>query len=410
MTALARWADRVQTGAFYVLLLMLPISKAMIEITFGVLLISWVVRHAPSGWRSSIWAQRPLQGCALALLAYAGACALSVPSSSYPWLSLNGLVNKTLEYLLFCVIAADVIVLPGVGARSLLVMVCSAGLVAADGLIQEITKRDVFFGRVSGYGRITGPYENPIDLAMYIVVVLPVLLAQAWRHPDRRWRRAAWGVSGLLLWCVVRAHSQGAWLALGGAVIISVLVWSPMRRVLRIGAVVGALMIGLVLRAEGGGIRDPLHLWDMGAKDRVVMWQAAWKMIQDRPVLGQGLNPFMANYVDFWTGGESVPRYAHNCFLQVAAETGVVGLLAFVWVLGALFWWWYRGIQRLASSASTRLLLIGLWTGLLGFVFQAAIDTSFYELRQATLFWVLAGITTGVAASRAPRSTPALAA
>ena len=88
----------------------------------------------------------------------------------------------------------------------------------------------------------------------------------------------------------------------------------------------------------------------------------------------------------------------------------MVGLLAFVWVLGALFWWWYRGIQRLASSASTRLLLIGLWTGLLGFVFQAAIDTSFYELRQATLFWVLAGITTGVAASRAPRSTPALAA
>ena len=43
------------------------------------------------------------------------------------------------------------------------------------------------------------------------------------------------------------------------------------------------------------------------------------------------------------------------------------------------------------------MLLSGFLAGLLAFVVQAGIDTNFYSLRQATLFWTLAGLAVGYA-------------
>jgi len=89
-----------------------------------------------------------------------------------------------------------------------------------------------------------------------------------------------------------------------------------------------------------------------------------------------------------------MPRYAHNCYLQVAAETGFVGLAAFLALLGMLFWHLIRRAMR--SEAQLAILLPGFIGGLLAFVVQAGVDTNFYSLRQAALFWVLAGVAVGL--------------
>ena len=132
----------------------------------------------------------------------------------------------------------------------------------------------------------------------------------------------------------------------------------------------------------------------MGKTDRWVMWAAARGMIRDRPWLGHGVNTFMANYLTYWVGGEQQPRYAHNCYLQMAAETGLIGLSAFLLCLAALARRWIAGVRALAAPQRTWLL--GLSAGLAAFLVQAAIDTNFYAMRQAALFWVLAGLALGL--------------
>jgi putative inorganic carbon (HCO3(-)) transporter len=124
------------------------------------------------------------------------------------------------------------------------------------------------------------------------------------------------------------------------------------------------------------------------------MWQAAIGMVRDRPLLGHGLNRFMAIYLDYWVGGQHQPRYAHNCYLQMAAETGLVGLAAFLALLWTLVAHLAAGARRLTSKE--QILLLGLLGGLLVFAAQAAIDTNFYALRQAALFWTLAGLAVGL--------------
>ena len=134
----------------------------------------------------------------------------------------------------------------------------------------------------------------------------------------------------------------------------------------------------------------------IGISDRMFMWRSAWHMIQDRPWLGQGLNTFMANYLKYWVGGEQQPRYAHNCFLQTAAETGILGLLTFMVFLGGMVWLWWRSRSAGSEARCSMPLQVALAAGLIGFLVQSAFDTNLYALRHATLFWTLAGLTTGL--------------
>lgn len=403
MTSWSTVARRIQHGSFYALLFLLPISKAAIEIAFPVLLVSWLVQHALLRWHSSVWRLPASRLCLVALLGYLAVCAGSILTSSHPSLSLHGFISKTLEYALFFVVMADLATDTVVVRRGLMVLMCSAVVVMGDAIAQEVIGFDPLRGHpLKKYDRMTGPYENPIDLATFLAAVLPIVAMRFAEVPSaQRWRWAA--VLLLQVGCVLRTKSEGALLAiLAGFMAVAAVFPRWTRLLVATGLAVAAVVVfSTVTFSVEGEFR--------GYRDRVAMWQAGWRMVQDRPVLGHGLNTFMANYLTYWVGGERQPRYAHNCFLQVAAETGLVGLTAFVLVLGSMVGLWWRACRPFREAPS-RWMMIGVFGGLVGFLLQSSFDTNFYALRQAALFWVLAGLLTGqsalVLSSAAAPSTP----
>jgi len=429
MSGRARIARGLQEGSLYGLLFLLPFSKAAVEIAFGVLLLGWgLERVNPETRRESAWCSASLRLVAGAIVTFLTVCALSVMTSDYPALSARGFVRKWLEYLLFFVIVTDVARRPRVLGRCLAILALSSLCVAGMALAQEVAYRLTFealdgtFPRrplmiewVQGqlaqstfrvhpaftYRRMTGPYENPGDLATYLMVLIPVVLARAISgHRARRW--PWWFLAVVLIGCLIRTGAQGASLGF----LVGLLFMSGLRyHRSGIAAALGVTAIGAGLLSLGmtGRLSGTLgQRLDAGGRDRLVMWQAAWDMIEDRPILGHGLNTFMANYLRFRVGGESQPRYAHNCFLQVAAETGILGLVAFLWLLGTSLRLWWMALARLGGSPAARAAVLGLSGGLVAFLVQSSMDTNFYSLRQATLFWVLAGLATGVSITVLP--------
>ena len=69
---------------------------------------------------------------------------------------------------------------------------------------------------------------------------------------------------------------------------------------------------------------------------RIVLWKEAIAIIKDHPFLGCGLNTYsiVAPKYKIAEGGGIYP---HNSYLQMAAETGLLGLGAFLWIIIILF-------------------------------------------------------------------------
>lgn len=401
------WRERLRRGVWaaqpwvlYVFCFSLTFSNALVEILSAILIACWIMqRIGPLAHRlPRQWL--PAGPVTWPLVAYLTACLISIITSTHPGLSLQGFLQKTLQYGLISLVVADLAARPGVAKHATWALVASAALIAVDVLIQRLWGRDLLLGiaRFPDGGRLTGPFRNPIDLATCVAVLLPLVLVLV--EPSTGWRRAGLLlVSGLLLLELVAITARSGWVSLFMAT--AVLAWaSRWWRRWVLPAVIAAFAIGLVVFAVKHRLHGAVTLTDAGSRDRVYMWQSAVWMFRERPLLGQGLNTFMANYLDHWVGGERVPRYAHNCYLQVAAETGLAGLLTFGWFLAMLMGAGWRGMQR-ATGRDERVLLLGWIGAVAAFLTQAFFDTSFYSLRFAALFWCLAGLIMGCAGAPA---------
>jgi len=121
---------------------------------------------------------------------------------------------------------------------------------------------------------------------------------------------------------------------------------------------------------------------------RIGFWREALQIIAKKPILGAGINTYTkeSQKRKNWTG-----YYVHNCYLQMAAEVGIVGLGAFLWMLFVLF---KNACNKsiVIKDKYLKILFRGVLSGLVGYLVHSFFDTSFYSLQLNTLFWVILGL------------------
>ncbi|MFB0527169.1 MAG: O-antigen ligase family protein [bacterium] len=128
-------------------------------------------------------------------------------------------------------------------------------------------------------------------------------------------------------------------------------------------------------------------LEELQVYNRVLWWWGALRMVYERPLIGVGLGGFETAYVKYkLTGLNSL--YAHNHFLQIGAEMGVIGLGAFLWFL---FMVW-KHINFLSERAKLSSFQIGIFGSLVAVLFHNLIDYNLCIPANAILFWVLLGL------------------
>ena len=127
----------------------------------------------------------------------------------------------------------------------------------------------------------------------------------------------------------------------------------------------------------GVDIAHRLHL-GMG---RIGFWVEAAEFIKKYPLTGSGLNTY----------SKLENMYAHNCYLQMAAEIGIPGLLAFLVMIGVVF---LRALRSLAELKDPywETILAALLSGLAAFLIQSFFDTTLYSVQLGALFWVMVGL------------------
>ncbi len=118
---------------------------------------------------------------------------------------------------------------------------------------------------------------------------------------------------------------------------------------------------------------------DEAFSQRLQLIKTAWLMIQAAPLVGVGLSNFIVRLPDFWqiTGFTYWLQPVHNIYLLVAAETGLVGLVIFLWFLILTF---------------RKLLEIGNWKlviPLLAILLTGVADHYWLTLQQSQLLFAI---------------------
>jgi len=109
--------------------------------------------------------------------------------------------------------------------------------------------------------------------------------------------------------------------------------------------------------------------------ERLAHWEAALWMLGDHPILGVGIGNYVPTYPAYaLPGWKDALGHAHNYYLHVAAETGLVGLAAYLFLLGACFRHGWSAVRSLKGAYQ------GVALGVLGVLTAFATHSLFDNL------------------------------
>jgi len=196
---------------------------------------------------------------------------------------------------------------------------------------------------------------------------------------------------------LVVTQSRGALLAmLGGAALLALLDWVATRRWWLPALLVTATGLGLLAGPfVERALPPPSSSEALTLDGRLPIWEAAIRMIGRAPLSGAGLGNFQTvsardaadAAADGLPGSFRGAGHAHNLFLQVATDLGLVGLAAFAALYGLSLRAAYRAWRHGGGA-----LAMGLLGGLSAIALHGLVDATQWGSKPAFLLWLFMGL------------------
>ena len=217
-------------------------------------------------------------------------------------------------------------------------------------------------------GRLTGARADSNVLATMLLVatLFAAALAVALR-PSRSPRRVAFAASLFGLIALFATFSRGGVVALIVVVLAGMVYGGRWGRAMA-GLGVPAVLVGAALRRRRrGGGGGATRLMSSSSSGRSSIWTVGWRMVEANPVIGVGSGNYTVAEPHYLLTAPGLiqdqfildtPYVAHNIYLHILAEMGVIGLVLFLGLLGLSIASAVRAV-RIAGSATTLLEVLG---------------------------------------------------
>lgn len=239
--------------------------------------------------------------------------------------------------------------------------------------------------------RMYSTLGNPNLLAAYLLLAgaaMVGVLAALRRGRDRRLVAAMLIVTAVAL---ALTYSRGAWVAAVVMWIVAAACWQHR-------LAWGLPLIPLFIIGYHGQITERMVSLFSGTDTSVLLrfafWNSTLQMIADAPWTGIGWGAYVSVYpqYDYYVHNADVLIYhAHNMYLHIAAETGLIGLLLFLaafWGHGMAAYRTYRTTDHgWVRGASLAVLLATA-----GMTISGLTDYAFFNRSVALTYWFLCGL------------------
>lgn len=242
-----------------------------------------------------------------------------------------------------------------------------------------------------GYYRLTGPYPHPNDYAIYLIPGLLLIFSLALKSFKNKQGIASASLTALLmigLYVFYRTNSRGAVISLAlGWILMMIL-----KREFKICLIVLGLVIFSSLWMPALVIQRFTSLLDISSgttPERLLLMKIAWNMIQASPWFGLGLNTYSKNYERFKPEEYEAYMYTHNGYLQLGAESGLIGLGLLLLFIGCIV---IMAFKKYAASPSTsNTLFVEFFAATLAILVSGLFESIFQSSQLRTLLWICLG-------------------
>ncbi|PYP93180.1 MAG: hypothetical protein DMG65_01530 [Candidatus Angelobacter sp. Gp1-AA117] len=267
-----------------------------------------------------------------------------------------------------------------------LLLVCFSILVVDRSALMNVLSHN--FSHFDEGKRDGGPlgYAGSNGLAAFEAQCSCFLLGFA-AYEKRRLRKfALYGLVAITLYCLLYSFSRGGYVALlAGLLVIGILKNRKMVLVVAGLLLTWQLIVPVAVQERINMTVDEDQHLEESANQRVQLWTDAQELVRSNPALGTGYATYM------YMGRVEGLKDTHNIYVKVLVETGVIGMVVFLWLLARLFSTAWR-LFRQSGDAFSNGLALGLLS-LLGCLLVANLFGDRWTYIEVNgLVWVLFAI------------------
>lgn len=349
----------------------------------------------------------------LLVLLYWGIATIAVAFSPVKAEAFTGWLKLTL-YLVWFALSARVLRTPRLRNWAIAVYLLVALIVSIYGIRQEIFGAEQLAtwndpsSELATDTRVYSYLGNPNLLAGYLLGAIAFSLAAVFAWPTLAQKALALTMVGANLACIYFTDSRGGWLGLLALLLSFALllyVWwrQYLPRFWQVWLLPLCLGVGAALLVIAIATVEPLRLRvgsifagreDSSNNYRINVWLGAIEMIRDRPLLGIGPGNEAFNQIyPLYQRPNYSALSAYSVMLEVAVETGIVGLMAFLALLTGIFQQGWVQLQQLRRSNDRQgFWLIAAIASCVGWLVHGLVDTVWYRPQVNTLWWLVVAL------------------
>lgn len=238
--------------------------------------------------------------------------------------------------------------------------------------------------------RVYSTFGNPNVLGEYLLLVIPIAFAYVLNSRKMFHKLFFLGCTGAMLLCLIITYSRGCYV--GILVAFGLFLVLLDRRFILLG-IVGLLAMPFILpETIINRFLSIGNMADSSTSYRFYIYMGTLAMLKEYWLsgIGPGTDAFNQVYPAYAYNSISAP-HAHNLFLQVICDAGIVGILLFL----AIIYQYYKAAfasLTIVRGKRNRIFIIAGISSISGFFIQSLFDYTFYNYRVMLLFWAALAI------------------
>ncbi len=376
------YLGNIKFYVFCILVAFVAISKAAIEITFGLVFFLWIIENVlVKKWKIREYFPKTKLNLPIAILL--SVLFLTVSVSFAPAKSLRSFFTKWGQYVMLYFFTVGIIDSKKKFKIVLSIFSISLTLILIDGLWQFATGVDFLRSRPIEGLWIRGYFSGLNPFGAFLILLSPIVVSFLFTA-KKVIKICGIFIFGLSIVCLLLSCSIISWVAL--VLSLSVTLFLSKIKIVRVIPIFILLLILAVsfLPTFKNRIVEGSQNGFCGEGGRVAIWREYSEEIAKTPILGKGI---LTTSVQIAKEYSELPLVIkanpHSWYLLIALEAGFLGLFAYLWFLQRVF--------RVFFSSKKDLLWYGLFGGFLSFIVVNIVD-NIWDARIQSLFWMVIGL------------------